>query len=229
MDAIIICVGDEILSGDVTDLNSTWLAKRLAELGTIVKRIEVIPDDVAAISSTVKSSRADKVLITGGLGPTHDDVTRQAIAVAFGRKLARNDEAVKVVEAAAARRHASPRPQSYVMAEIPEGAAVISNPVGAAPGFIIDGRVYVFPGVPAEMKSMFELVKDDFNGKKLFVDWLVTRRPESDIVSELNEAVRMFPEVSFGSYPSDVVKVKMKSYDPERLRAAKEWLAGRIL
>ncbi|MDI6896391.1 competence/damage-inducible protein A [Methanocella conradii] len=229
MDAIIICVGDEILSGDVTDLNSTWLARRLAELGTIVKRIEVIPDDVAAISSTVKSSRADKVLITGGLGPTHDDVTRQAIAVAFGRKLARNDEAVKVVEAAAARRHASPRPQSYVMAEIPEGAAVIPNPVGAAPGFIIDGRVYVFPGVPAEMKSMFELVKDDFNGKKLFVDWLVTRRPESDIVSELNEAVGMFPEVSFGSYPSDVVKVKMKSYDPERLRAAKEWLAGRIL
>ncbi|WP_174590049.1 competence/damage-inducible protein A [Methanocella conradii] len=229
MDAIIICVGDEILSGDVTDLNSTWLAKRLAELGTIVKRIEVIPDDVAAISSTVKSSRADKVLITGGLGPTHDDVTRQAIAVAFGRKLARNDEAVKVVEAAAARRHASPRPQSYVMAEIPEGATVIPNPVGAAPGFIIDGRVYVFPGVPAEMKSMFELVKDDFNGKKLFVDWLVTGRPESDIVPDLNEAVRMFPEVSFGSYPSDVVKVKMKSYDPERLRAAKEWLTGRIL
>lgn len=229
MDAIIVCVGDELLSGDVADLNSTWLARRLTELGTIVKRIEVIPDNVEEIAATVKRLRADKVLITGGLGPTHDDVTRQAVAMAFGRRLVRSEEAAKVVEAAAARRHMAPRPQSYAMAEIPEGAKVIPNPEGAAPGFIIDGRVYVFPGVPAEMKAMFELVKDDFRGRKLLVEWLATTRPESDIVPALNEAVRLFPEVSFGSYPSDTVKVKMRSYDPERLRIAKEWLMGRIL
>jgi molybdenum cofactor synthesis domain-containing protein len=229
MDAIIVCVGDELLSGDVADLNSTWLARRLTELGTIVKRIEVIPDDVEEIAATVKRLRADKVLITGGLGPTHDDVTRQAVAMAFGRRLVRSEEAAKVVEAAAARRHMAPRPQSYAMAEIPEGAKVIPNPEGAAPGLIIDGSVYVFPGVPAEMKAMFELVKDDFRGRKLLVEWLATTRPESDIVPALNEAVRLFPEVSFGSYPSDTVKVKMRSYDPERLRIAKEWLMGRIL
>ncbi len=229
MDAVIVCVGDELLSGDVADLNSTWLAGRLTELGTSVKRIEVIPDDAEEIAATVKSLRADKVLITGGLGPTHDDVTRQAIAMAFGRRLIRSEEAVRVVEAAAARRHATPRPGSYAMAEIPEGAAVIPNPEGAAPGFIIDGRVYVFPGVPVEMKAMFELVKDDFRGRKLLVDWLVTTRPESDIVPALNEAVRLFPDVSFGSYPSDVVKVKMRSYDAGRLRMAKEWLMGRII
>ena len=170
------------------------------------------------------------VIITGGLGPTHDDVTRQAVADAFGLKLVRDPEAVKVVEASAARHgRPAPRPQSYVMADIPEGSEVILNPVGAAPGFIIDGRVFTFPGVPSEMKAMFELVKGRFEGKKLFVDWLITRRPESDIVPALNEAVKKFPEVTFGSYPSDVVKIKMKSYDQPQIKLAKEWLTGHIL
>jgi len=79
------------------------------------------------------------------------------------------------------------------------------------------------------MKAMFELVKDQFKGPGLLVDWLITNRPESAIVADLNEAVRLFPEVTFGSYPSGVVKIKMKSYDAGRLQAAKEWLAGRIL
>ncbi len=230
MDAVIICIGDEILSGDITDLNSTWLAKNLTDLGTVVKRIEVIPDDVAVIIEAVRNTKNDKVLITGGLGPTHDDVTRQAVADAFGLKLARDPEAVKVVEASAARRgRPAPGPRSLVMADIPEGSEVIPNPVGAAPGFIIEARVFTFPGVPSEMKAMFELVKDRFEGKKLFVDWLITRRPESDIVPALNEAVKKFPAVVFGSYPSDVVKIKMKSYDQGQLNMAKEWLAGHIL
>jgi molybdenum cofactor synthesis domain-containing protein len=229
MDAVILCIGDEILSGDITDLNSTWLAKKLTELGTVVRRIEVIPDDVDVIVSTIKNATADKVVITGGLGPTHDDVTRQAVARAYGRELSRDPEAVKVVEASAARHHHAPRPQSYLMADIPAGATIIPNPVGAAPGFIIDGRVYTFPGVPSEMKAMFELVIDQFRGPKLTVDWLIVRRPESDLVLDLNEAVKKFPEVVFGSYPSDVVRIKMKSYDPERLKAAKDWLTGRLL
>jgi molybdenum cofactor synthesis domain-containing protein len=229
MDAVIVCIGDELLSGDIADLNSTWLAKSLTELGTVVKKIEVIPDDMGVIADAVGSARADKVVITGGLGPTHDDVTREAIALAFGRKLVRDPEAVKVVEASAARRGSAPLPQSYVMADIPAGSTVIPNPAGAAPGFIIDDRAYVFPGVPSEMKAMFELVKDHFKGPTLLVDWLVTRRPESDIVPDLNEAVKMFPAVVFGSYPSQSVKIKMKSYDAGQLAAAKEWLSQRIL
>lgn len=229
MDAVIICVGDEILSGDINDLNSTWLAKNLTEAGTIVTRIAVIPDDSAVIAEAVKNAGAHKVVVTGGLGPTHDDVTRQAIARAFNRKLVRDPAAVKVVEASAARRNRTPRPQSYIMAEIPEGATVVPNPVGAAPGFIVDGRVYAFPGVPAEMKAMFELVKEQFMDTKLVVDWLITRRSESDIVPELNAAVKKFPLVAFGSYPSDVVKIKMKSYDRGQLNAAKKWLAQHIL
>ena len=122
MDAVIVCIGDELLSGDIADLNSTWLAKSLTDLGTVVKKIEVIPDDVEVISGIVSKARADKVVITGGLGPTHDDVTRQAVATAFDRKLVRDPEAVKVVEASAARHGRAPRPQSYVMADIPSGS-----------------------------------------------------------------------------------------------------------
>jgi molybdenum cofactor synthesis domain-containing protein len=229
MDAVILCIGDELLSGDIADLNSTWLAKCLTELGSSVKRIEVIPDDVETIVSTIKGLKADRVIITGGLGPTHDDVTRHAVALAFNRKLVRDPEAVKVVEASAARHHRSPLPQSYAMADIPEGSTVIPNPVGAAPGFIVEGRVYTFPGVPSEMKAMFGLVQDHFKGERLIVDWLITRRPESDIVLDLNEAVRLFPKVTFGSYPSGVLKIKMRSYDGEEIKAAKEWLAKRIL
>lgn len=229
MDATIICIGDEILSGDITDLNSTWLAKRLTDLGTVVKRIEVIPDDVAVIAANIKAASTAFIIITGGLGPTHDDVTREAVALAFDRKLVRDPEGVKVVEASAARRGREPRPQSYVMADIPEGSEVIPNPVGAAPGFIINGSVFTFPGVPAEMKAMFDLVQDRFRGRKLIVEWLVTPRPESDIVPALNEAVKKFPAVTFGSYPSGVVKLKMKSYDEGQVKAAKEWLAQHIV
>lgn len=230
MDAIIICIGDELLSGDIADLNSTWLAKNLTEQGTVVKRILVIPDIVEVIANEVKEAKTDMVVITGGLGPTHDDVTREGIALAYHLKQVRDPAAVKVVEASAIRHgRPEPRPQSLVMADIPEGSEVILNPVGAAPGFIIDGRIFTFPGVPSEMKAMFELVRDRFSGQKLIVDWLITRRGESEIVPALNEAVKSFPDVTFGSYPSDVVKIKMKSYDAEQITSAKEWLAQRIL
>jgi molybdenum cofactor synthesis domain-containing protein len=229
MDAVILCIGDELLSGDIADLNSTWLAKSLTDVGTIVKKMEVIPDDVEIIADALRRVVADKVVVTGGLGPTHDDVTRQAAAMAFGRRLTRDPEAVKVVEASATRHGRAPRPQSYVMADIPWGWTVIPNPVGAAPGFIINDRVYVFPGVPSEMKAMFELVKDQFKGPRLLVDWLITKRPESDIALDLNEAVKKFPAVTFGSYPSGIVKIKIKSYDEGQLAAAKEWLAEHII
>jgi molybdenum cofactor synthesis domain-containing protein len=224
-----LCIGDELLSGDIADLNSTSLAKRLTDLGTVVKRIEVVPDDIGAIVGAIRRAQADKVVITGGLGPTHDDVTRLAVATAFGRKLARDPEGVKVVEASSARLGRAPLPQSYAMADIPEGSTVIPNPVGAAPGFIINNKVYVFPGVPSEMKAMFELVEGQFKGPKLLVDWIVTSRPESALVPDLNEAVKRFPAVTFGSYPSMVVKIKLKSYDAGQLAAAREWLAQRIL
>lgn len=223
MDATVICIGDELLSGDITDLNSVWLAKRLTDNGVIVRKMLVIPDDVDVIANEIRSAMTDSIIVTGGLGPTHDDITRYGIAKAAGVSIVRDPEAVKVVE-----RCKSRNPEVYIMADIPDGSEVIPNPAGAAPGFIVDGKIFVFPGVPKEMKAMFELVEDRLKGKTLTVEWIITRRYESDIVSVLNEAVKLFPNVTFGSYPSEVVKIKMKSYDPEQVRLAKEWLAPRL-
>lgn len=224
MDVTIICIGDELLTGDVDDLNSTWLARRLAETGALLKRIVTIPDEVDVIVSEIRQASTEKVIITGGLGPTHDDITRFAVAKAAGVGLYRDPDAVKIVE----KNRGRLADAAYVMADIPEKAVVIDNPVGAAPGFIVDGRIYVFPGVPAEMKAMFNLVRDQFKGRKLIVDWVITRKPESEIVPTLNEAVRMYPSIAFGSYPSDVVKIKMKSYDADAVKQAKEWLVARL-
>ncbi|WP_424356975.1 competence/damage-inducible protein A [Methanocella sp. MCL-LM] len=224
MDVTIICIGDELLTGDVEDLNSTWLARQLAETGALLKRIVTIPDDVDVIVSEIKQAATEKVIITGGLGPTHDDITRYAVAKAAGVSLYRDPDAVKIVEKKRGRLVEA----AYVMADIPEKAAVIDNPVGTAPGFIIAGRIYVLPGVPSEMKAMFNLVRDQFKGPRLTVDWVITQRPESDIVPTLNEAVKKFPTIAFGSYPSGVVKIKMKSYDAEAVRQAKGWLTNHL-
>ncbi len=231
MEVTIVCIGDELLAGDIADLNSTWLAKNLTDGGAIVRRIIVIPDDMGVIVDEIKKAyeASDKVVVTGGLGPTHDDITRYAIARAFDRKVIRDPKGVEVVEKAIAARGRKPMQESYVMADIPEGSVVIQNPVGAAPGFIVNGRVFVFPGVPSEMKAMFDLVRNSFVGKKLIVDWLIVQMSESAIVKDLNEAVKMFPEVTFGSYPSTVLRIKMKSYDAEQVKAAKEWLAQRLI
>jgi molybdenum cofactor synthesis domain-containing protein len=225
VDATVICVGDELLTGDIEDRNSAWLARQLFDLGTDLKKITVVPDVADIIAAEIQDARTDAVIITGGIGPTHDDVTRYGVAKAAGVLLARSEEGVKVVEGKGRRL----APAAYVMADIPEGAEVIPNPVGAAPGFIVDGRIYVFPGVPSELKAMFPLVADRLKGRKMVVEWLVTRRKESDIVVPLNEAVSLFQGVSFGSYPSGVVKIKMKSRDAEAVKQAREWLASRIL
>ncbi|MCD1295729.1 competence/damage-inducible protein A [Methanocella sp. CWC-04] len=222
MDATVICIGDELLSGDISDMNSVWLAKRLTDNGVAVKKIIVIPDDIETIADEIKRAATDKVIITGGIGPTHDDITRYGVAKAAGVGLVRDPEAVKIVT------RVTCKPDALTMADIPAGSGVIPNPVGAAPGFIVEGRIFVFPGVPSEMKAMFEHVMDMFTGKKMFVDWLISKRPESDLVSGLNEAVKKFPDVLFGSYPSGVVKIKMRSYDAEQLRSAKKWLEDRI-
>lgn len=224
MDVTIICIGDELLTGDVEDLNSTWLARQLVETGAVLKRIVTIPDDTDVIVAEIKQAATEKVIITGGLGPTHDDITRYAVAKAAGVGLYRDPDAVKIVE----KKRGRLVDAAYVMADIPEKAVVIDNPVGAAPGFIIDGRIYVLPGVPSEMKAMFNLVRGQFNGPRLIVDWVITKRPESDIVPTLNEAVKKFPSIAFGSYPSGIVKIKMKSYDAEAVKQAKEWLTSHL-
>jgi nicotinamide-nucleotide amidase len=161
MQAEILTVGDEIVSGYVVDTNAAYLATRIGELGIGVRRISSVGDDVAAICDEIRSALegADLVFVTGGLGPTEDDVTKQAVARAVGRKLVVDREIhTRLAERGEGKRPVSPQ-AAEALALIPEGATTIGNPVGAAVGLDLQHegrRLFVLPGVPREMKSIFE-------------------------------------------------------------------------
>ncbi len=196
VEASIVSIGDELLTGDTVNTNFAWVAARLTERGVRVIRILVLPDDMELVSSELEDVPGDIVFVTGGLGATHDDITREAMAMAAGVPLEENEEAramldEKEVLAGPAR----------VMSRIPRGAEVLYNNVGEAPGFVIEGKFYVMPGVPAEMKDMFTSIKERFKGEPEEIEEVVTGLPESSIASVIRELVEMVPHVKVGSYP----------------------------
>ena len=161
MQAEIVSIGDEILLGMIADTNSAYLSDKLANHGIAVRRQTTVGDDLDAITDAVSaaSGRADLVIVTGGIGPTADDVTRQAVAAAANAPLRMDDEWLAVIQGKFQRRKVEMPKSNQVQALIPEGAARIFNPSGTAAGFylMIDGaEVAVFPGVPPELKAMFE-------------------------------------------------------------------------
>lgn len=225
MRVAVITVGDEILSGDITNTNATWLGERLAERGATVERVVVLPDRVADIARVVNESRAeyDAVVVTGGLGPTHDDVTMEGVAAAFGVPVVQHEEAVRWVE-----EHTEYARSDLTKGttHLPKGSRMLPNEVGVAPGAVL-GNVYVFPGVPAEMKAMFEDVADEFTGTKRHVTFLYADEPESALVERLATLRERF-DVKVGSYPSDVVRLKLESEDEAAVERAANWLRERI-
>ncbi|MEB3860851.1 MAG: nicotinamide mononucleotide deamidase-related protein [Desulfurococcales archaeon] len=159
-DSWILTIGNEILIGRIVNTNASWLASRLTLLGFRVARIITVPDDVADIAEEVGRAvaRARVVVTTGGLGPTYDDVTLEGVARALGRRLTVNDRALDMVRRFYEARGLELTEERVKMAMLPEGAEAIPNPVGAAPGSIIDhggALVISLPGVPSEMKEMF--------------------------------------------------------------------------
>lgn len=222
MNAEIITIGDEILAGDIVNTNATWLAKKLNSMGVRVEKITAVGDDAEKIAKAIKSSEADWVLVTGGLGPTHDDVTREGIARALGKKLVRNEQAARMIQ----RRDINPR--QLVMADLPEGAIPIENPAGVAPGFIIE-NIIALPGVPRELEAMFPLIAFKFTACEIFVEWIQTTKREVELVEVLNEAVKQFPEVKIGSYPArEIVRIKLTSASAKAVELAKLWLEENI-
>jgi molybdenum cofactor synthesis domain-containing protein len=171
MQVALLTVGDEILAGDIENTNATWLARQLTERGVTVTRILTVPDDRAVIAGTLSdwTDQFDAVVVTGGLGGTPDDVTMDAVADAVGAEMAVNDEAREDVEAtiAAYREQYPDLAERYPdldldvtqHASIPAGARPLLNTVGLSPGCVIDD-VYVFPGIPEEMKAMFDAVAE---------------------------------------------------------------------
>ncbi len=231
MDVALLTVGDELLAGDIENTNATWLARQLAGRGATVTRILTVPDDVAIIEETVREwSRAfDAVVITGGLGGTHDDVTMDAVAAAFDRETVVEDEVREdVFRTAAAFRDANPEMvDEYdfdldvdAWSKTAEGSRPLINSDGLSPGCVI-GNVYVFPGVPDEMKAMFESIADDFSGD-VVSETLYTPAPEGAVTRQLADLRDEF-DVAIGSYPTDAGsnnRVKLTGSDPEEVRRA---------
>ena len=226
MHVAVVNVGDEILSGDTTNTNATWLCDRLDERGVDVERVTVIPDRVGDIARVVNEYRAeyDAVLVTGGLGPTHDDVTMDGVAAAFGRDVEPHEEAVEwLVEHGGYARDDLVEGTSH----LPAGARVLHNEVGVAPGCVVDDEVYVLPGVPDEMKAMFESVADEFEGQPKHVLTVTVDEPESALLDRLADLRERF-DVTVGSYPGEFVRVKLRGTDREAVEAAAAWLRERV-
>jgi molybdenum cofactor synthesis domain-containing protein len=230
--AVVLTVGNEIVSGDTENTNASWLGRRLAALGVAVKLMAAIRDDVEEIAAFLRAEtpRTDFVFVTGGLGGTPDDLTREGVAGGFGVPC---EEVADV--ATTLRERFGPRGLGDYAARwacLPAGSEPLENPLGGAPGFVLE-NVYVFPGLPSEMKAMFDTVAERFQGAPI-VSWRQTYRTgEGQIVGILEEATRLHPEVSVGSYPRFLddgpeVTVVLKSGDEGALAEASAWVEAAL-
>jgi molybdenum cofactor synthesis domain-containing protein len=230
--AVVLTVGNEIVSGDTENTNASWLGRRLAALGVAVKLMAAIRDDVEEIAAFLRAEtpRTDFVFVTGGLGGTPDDLTREGVAGGFGVPC---EEVADV--ATTLRERFGPRGLGDYAARwacLPAGSEPLENPLGGAPGFVLE-NVYVFPGLPSEMKAMFDTVAERFQGAPI-VSWRQSYRTgEGQIVGILEEATRLHPEVSVGSYPRFLddgpeVTVVLKSGDEGALAEASAWVEAAL-
>ncbi|MBY0407635.1 MAG: competence/damage-inducible protein A [Rickettsiales bacterium] len=199
--ACLIIIGNEVLSGRTQDKNLAFIARELNEIGVRMTETRVIPDVEQVIIDTVNAcrSRFDYVFTTGGIGPTHDDITSLSIAKAFGVKLEQNPQAAAILEKHYGRENLNAA--RLKMAEIPAGSNLIPNPVSAAPGFQIE-NVYVMAGVPSIMQAMFGHIRGQLKGgSKTLSRTLSAYITEGVIAEKLSQIQDRFPEVEIGSYP----------------------------
>ncbi|MFB6297828.1 MAG: competence/damage-inducible protein A [Salinirussus sp.] len=224
MRVALVTVGDELLAGETADTNAAWLGRQLADRGVEVERVTTLPDRVSDIARVVNEYRAeyDAVVVTGGLGPTHDDLTMEGIAAAFGRETVENEAALEYLED----RGYARTDLAEGTADLPAGAEMLPNPEGVAPGCVLDS-VYVLPGVPDEMRAMFEAIADRFEGESRHVATVEAAEPESALVDRLAGLRNQF-DVQVGSYPGDPVTVRLRGTDESTVRAAAEWLRARV-
>ena len=232
--ACLIIIGNEILSGRTQDANLAIVGKKCDALGIRLTETRVIPDVEANIITTVNACRADftYVFTTGGIGPTHDDITAAAIARTFDVELERNSEAVEAMD-----RYYEPGRLTEArlkMADIPAGARLIDNPVSGAPGFQLE-NVFVLPGVPAIMEAMFEGLADRLvGGDPILTENVTTNLAESVIANDLGALQEKYPDVSMGSYPyfrkgKLGVNLVLRAADAARMEAAADELKTAII
>jgi len=198
-----LVIGDEILSGRTRDANMHHLANELTRTGIDLREARVIADDHDAIARAVRelSTAHDTVFTSGGIGPTHDDITADAVARALNRPISVRADARALLQAHYDRAGQDLNEARLRMARIPEGATLIENPISAAPGFTI-GNVHVMAGVPAIFEAMLASVLPTLTGgAPLLSQSLRIFRGEGDIAGPLGKLARRYPQLSIGSYP----------------------------
>jgi molybdenum cofactor synthesis domain-containing protein len=223
----ILVIGNEILSGKTADENSIVLVRELRELGVDVRKISVIADDVETIANEVRSFSAtyDYVFTTGGVGPTHDDLTMEGIAAAFGQEIRRNPE----LEAALRGYYSADLVEPNLrMADVPEGVRLITAPGLWFPVIVVE-NVFIFPGVPAIFQRKFRRIREMFRDTPYHLREIYLRADEGQIADILRSILSRFPDLLLGSYPyfderSYSVKLTLESKDPIYLDAAHEML-----
>lgn len=219
----IILIGNEILSGKITDANAAYLCRELRALGVDVRRIAVIPDETELIAREVSafSRDFDVVFTSGGVGPTHDDVTIEGVAQALGVRVIRHPMLVEMLE----RYYRCPLSEAQLkMAEIPEGAELLTEGSVRFPTILMR-NVYVLPGVPEIFRQKFEALRDRFRDTPFHLRQVFVRVGEGTLADYLNELLARFPALMLGSYPEFSnpeyrVKVTLESRDHQYLEQA---------
>jgi len=197
----IIVIGNEILSGRTQDVNVSFLSKWLNEAGVKVTEVRIIEDNEKSIVKNIKDlkSKFKYIFTTGGIGPTHDDITSKSIAKAFNVKYDFHKEAYEILE-----KYYTPEKFNEgrkKMAKIPDGAKLIYNPSSGAPGFIVN-NVFCLPGVPSILESMVHGLKDKIiGGSKILSQTITIQTVESEIAQPLEDVQKQFKNVEIGSYP----------------------------
>jgi molybdenum cofactor synthesis domain-containing protein len=201
--AAMLVIGDEILSGRTRDANMHYLAGQLAEAGITLAEVRIVADAHDVIVSAVRalSEAYDTVFTSGGIGPTHDDITADCMAAAFHQSIDVRDDARAILQAHYDKAGTDLNEARLRMARIPENASLIDNPVSAAPGFVIE-NVHVMAGVPSVFKAMVASVLPTLTGgAPLISKTLTVYRGEGDIAGPLGALAQSYPGLSMGSYP----------------------------
>jgi molybdenum cofactor synthesis domain-containing protein len=235
----LLVIGDEILSGRTKDKNIGYTADYLTAIGIDLKEVRVVPDEQPEIVAALNALRAryTYVFTTGGIGPTHDDITADAVAKAFGVPIDYNPRAVELLRARLAETGGVMNEARMRMTRMPAGAELVLNKISAAPGFRI-GNVIVMAGIPAVMQAMLEYVTPQLKtGTKMLSETVRADCREGDIGTELGAIAKAHPDVMIGSYPFMDEKrganahVVMRARDPQKLATVKaevEAMLGRV-
>jgi molybdenum cofactor synthesis domain-containing protein len=234
--AAVLVIGDEILSGRTKDKNIGFIADYLTAIGIDLKEVRVVSDDEGAIVEALNALRKQYtyVFTTGGIGPTHDDITAECVAKAFGVSIDHHPEAVAILKERMAKIGGELNEARLRMARIPNGAALVKNKVSGAPGFWIE-NVIVMAGVPAIMQAMLDEVAPKLKtGAKLLSESIRADAKEGDVGTELGAIAKAHPETIIGSYPffdeklGPNTNIVVRARDAGKLASAKAAVEGML-